>query len=128
MAPGRLGVGAVAGAVRRGPGEGLQVRPVHRQRGAGVLESFRDRRLQQVIAGALEAARRQPVGLVLGQRPGGKAEGVPGLPAGQQVRAAFPVREDAEPSLVVFGQADQGLADAGQVGGPPVGLGQAHAG
>jgi hypothetical protein len=54
--PRRLGVGAVAGAVRRGPGEGLQVRPVHRQRPAGVLELARGRRLQQVIAGELERA------------------------------------------------------------------------
>jgi hypothetical protein len=53
VAPGRFGVGAVAGAVRRGPGEGFQVRPVHRQRGAGVLELARDARFEQVIAGAL---------------------------------------------------------------------------
>ena len=31
VTPGGLGVGAVAGAVRRGPGEGVQVRPVHGQ-------------------------------------------------------------------------------------------------
>ena len=50
VAPGGFGVGAVAGAARRGPGEGLQVRPVHRQRRAGVLEFFRDRCLQQAVA------------------------------------------------------------------------------
>ena len=44
------------------------------------------------------------------------------------MRAVFPVRDHAEPPLVVFGQAGQGLVHAGQVRGPVVGLGQPHAG
>jgi hypothetical protein len=47
------------------------------------------------------------------------------LPVGQQVRAAVPVRDHAEPALVISRQADQGLVDAGEVGGPVIGLGQA---
>ena len=61
-------------------------------------------------------------------RRGREAEGPLGLPVGQQVRAVFPVRDHAQPPLVIFGQADQGLVDAGQVGGPVIGLGQAHPG
>ena len=93
VAPGRLGVGAVAGAARRGPGEGLQVRPVHGQRGAGVLELVRDGCLQQVVADRLQLRRGQPVRLVLAERVRDQAEGVLGLPVGQQVRAVLPVRE-----------------------------------
>ena len=44
------------------------------------------------------------------------------------MRAVFPVRDDAQPPLVVVGQAGQGLVHAGQVGRPAVGLGQAHPG
>ena len=129
VAPGRLGVGAVAGAARRGPGEGLQVRPVHRQRRAGVLELVRDAGFEQVVADAPAAAGEgSPSGSSLPRASGDQAEGVLGLPVGEQVRAVFPVRDHAEPPLVVFGQADQGLVHAGQVGGPVVGLGQAHAG
>ena len=128
MTPGRLGIGAVAGAARRGPGEGLQVSPAHRQLPAAVLELFRDAGLEQVIADALQRARRQPVLLVLAQPGGGQGEGVLGLPAGQQVRPVLPAREHAQPPLVVSGQADQGLVHPGQVGRPPVGLGQALAG
>ena len=40
----------------------------------------------------------------------------------------LPVRDHAEPPLVVLGQAGQRLVHAGQVGGPVIGLGQAHAG
>jgi hypothetical protein len=39
--PGCLGVGAVAGSARRGPGEGFQVAPVRGQRAAGVPEFLR---------------------------------------------------------------------------------------
>ena len=125
--PGCLGVGAVAGPARRGPGEGLQVAPVHGQRAAGVLELFRDGCFQQAVAGALQFRRRQPVRLVLAERPGDQAEGVLGLPVGQQVRAVLPVREDAEPPLLALGQADQGLVHPGQVRGPAVGEGEQHA-
>ena len=125
--PGCLGVGAVAGPARRGPGEGLQVAPVHGQRAAGVPELFRDGCFQQAVAGALQFPRRQPVRLVLGERPGEQAEGVLSLPVGQQVRAVLPVREDAEPPLLALGQADQGLVDSGQVRGPAVGEGEHHA-
>jgi len=48
-----------------------------------------------------------------GERAGDQAEGALGLPVGEQMRAVFPVREHAEPPLVVFGQAGQGLVDAG---------------
>ena len=58
VAPRRFGVGAVAGAARRGPGEGLQVGPVHRQRPAGVLELLRDAGLEQVVADCAAAGRR----------------------------------------------------------------------
>ena len=127
MPPGRLGVGAVAGAVRRGPGEGLQVGPVHGQRRAGVLEFFRDAGFEQAVAGALQFRRRQPVRLVLAERPGGQAEGVLGLPVGELVRAVLPVRQHAEPPLLVFGQAGQRLAHPGQVRGTAVGRGEHHA-
>ena len=50
VSPGGLGVGAVAGAVRRRAGEGLHVGPVHRQRRAGVLVLAGDAGLQQVVA------------------------------------------------------------------------------
>jgi len=40
----------------------------------------------------------------------------------------LPVRGHAEPPPVVLGQADQGLVHAGEVGGPVIGLGQAHPG
>ena len=71
--------------------------------------------------------RRQPVRLVLAERPGDQAEGVFGLPVGQPVRAGLPVREHAEPPLVAFGQADQGVVDPGQVRGPAVGEREHHA-
>ena len=128
VAPGRFGVGAVAGSVRRGPGEGFQVRPVHGQRGAGVLELPRDGCLEQVVAGRLQRPGGQPVGLVLAEGRGDQAEGPLGLPVGEQVRAVFPVRDHAEPPLLVLGQADQRLVHPGQVRGPVIGLGQAHAG
>jgi hypothetical protein len=44
------------------------------------------------------------------------------------VRTVLPVRDDAEPPLVVLGQAGECLVHPRQVGGPAVGLGQAHAG
>ena len=138
VAPGRLGVGAVAGAVRRGPGEGLQVGPVHRQRRAGVLELFRDGCLQQVVAGRLQRRRGQPVGLVLAQGRGDQAEGVLGLPVSQQVRAVLPVREHAEPPLVsprAGGPAPGAPGSGGRAGdrpGPgtcrPAGCGRSAAG
>ena len=40
----------------------------------------------------------------------------------------LPVRGHAQPPPVVAGQADQGLVHPGEVGGPVIGLGQAHAG
>ena len=58
VAPGGLGVGAGAAFARRRPGEGVHVRPVDGQRGAGVLELLRDGRLEQVIADALQRAGR----------------------------------------------------------------------
>ena len=69
----------------------------------------------------------QPVGLVLAERVRDQAEGVLGLAVSQPVRAAFPVRDDAEPPLLVLGQADQGPADAGQVSGAAVGEREHHA-
>ena len=73
---------------RRGPGEGLQVRPVRGQRRAGTLEFLRDRCLEQVVADALQRAGGQPVWLAAeGVRD--QAEGVLGLPVGQPVRAGF---------------------------------------
>ena len=128
VTPGRLGVGAVAGSARRGPGDGIQVRPVHRQRRAGAGELARDRCLEQGVADALQRAGGQPVRYV---RAGGvrdQAEGALGLPVGQQVRPVLPVGGPAQPPLVVAGQAGQCLVHAGEVGGPVTGLGQAHAG
>ena len=43
------------------------------------------------------------------------------------MRAALPVRDHAEPPLVVLGQRGQCLVDAGQAGGPVVGRHQRHA-
>ena len=74
------------------------------------------------------AAGGQPAGLVLAEGRGDQAEGPLGLPVGEQVRAVLPVRDHAEPPLVVLGQADQRLVHPGQVRGPVIGLGQAHAG
>jgi len=128
VAPGCLGVGAVAGAVRRGPGEGVQVGPVHRQGAAGVPGLLRDAGLEQVVADALQRRRWQPVGLVLAESVCDKAEGVLGLPVGELVRAVFPVRDHAEPPLLVFGEAGQGLVHPREVGGPVTGQGQAQAG
>ena len=68
VAPGRLGIGAGPAFGGRGPGEGLQVRPVHGQRRAGVLELVRDGGLEQVVADCLQRRRGQPVGLVLAER------------------------------------------------------------
>jgi hypothetical protein len=82
-----------------------------------MLELLRDRGLQQVVADRLQRRRGQPVRLVGAERPGGQAEGVLGLPVGQQVRAVPPVRDHAEPDLVISRQADQGLVDAGEVAG-----------
>ena len=70
----------------------------------------------------------QPVGCVLAEGRGDQAEGALGLPVGEQVRAVFPVRDHAQPYLVVLGQAGQRLVHPGEVGGPVIGLGQAHAG
>ena len=67
------------------------------------------------------------VGDVLGQRAGDEAEGPLGLPVSQPVRAVLPVRDHAEPPLVVPGQRGQCLVDAGQVGGPVVGQHEQHA-
>ena len=127
VSPGGFGVGAVAGAAGRGPGEGFHVGPVHRQRRAGVLELLRDGCLEQVIAEALQPGGGQPVGDVLGQRAGDQAEGPLGLAVGQPVRAVLPVRDHAEPPLVVLGQRGQCLVHAGQVGGPVVGQHEQHA-
>ena len=55
--PGGFGVGAVAGAAGRRAGEGFHVGPVHRQRGAGVLELVRDGGFQQVVADRAAAIR-----------------------------------------------------------------------
>ena len=127
VSPGGFGVGAVAGAARRGPGEGFQVGPVHRQRRAGVLELLRGwmppAGHRRCAAAGRRAARRG----VLGQGAGDQAEGALGLPVGQPVRAVLPVRDHAEPPLVVLGQRDQCLVDAGQVRGPVVGQHEQHA-
>jgi hypothetical protein len=87
-----------------------------------------DAGLEQVIAGRLQLRRWQPVWFLLAESTGDQAEGVFGLPAGQQVRAVLPLGDHAEPPLLLPGQAGQRLVDAGEVGGPPAGLGQAHAG
>ena len=89
--PGGFGVGAVAGAAWRGPGEGLHVGPVDGQRRAGVLELTGDGCLQQVVADPREGLRWQAVGDVPGQGICDQAEGALGLPAGEQVRAGLPV-------------------------------------
>ncbi len=104
VAPGRLGVGALPAPGRRGPGEGVHVRPVDGQRGAGVLELLRDGRLEQVIADALQTAGGQPAGLVPGERVRDQAEGVLGLPVGELVRGVLPVRDHAQPPLVVLAE------------------------
>ena len=105
VSPGRFGVGAGPAFGGRGPGEGLQAGPVHRERGAGVLELPGDGCLQQVVAGRLQRRGGLPAGLAGGERGGDQAEGALGLPVGEQVRAAAPVRDHAEPDLVVWGQA-----------------------
>jgi hypothetical protein len=97
------------------------------QRGTGVLELARDGCLEQVIAEALQPGGGQPVRDVLGQGVCDQAEGPLGLAVGEQVRAVFPVRDHAEPPLVVLGQGDQGLVDAGEVGGPVIGQHGQHA-
>ena len=127
--PGGFGVGAVAGAARRRAGEGFHVGPVHGQRGAGVLVLVGDAGFQQVIAdrgrGSSEGA---PSGTSLASASGDQAEGALGLPVGELVRAGLPVFGHAEPGLVVCGQGGQRVADAGQVRGPVVGLGEQHPG
>ena len=127
-AGGRFGIGAAPVPGGRGAGEGFHVRPVHGQRRTGVLELCRDGRLEQVIADALQRFRRQPVRLVLAEGGSGQAEGPLGLPVGQRVQAVLPVCDHAEPPLVRLGKRGQRLVHAGQVGGPAIGLGQAHAG
>ena len=127
VAPGGFGVGAVAGAMRRGAGEGLHVRPVHCQRRAGVLELIRDGGFQQVVADPREDAGEGSVGLVFFQGSGDQAEGALGLPVGEQVRAGSPLGDHAEPCLVVCGQGGQRLMEAGQVGRPVIGEDQQHA-
>ncbi len=128
VSPPGFGVGAGPAPGGRGPGEGLQVGPVHGQRRAGVPELLRDRCLQQVIADRLQWLRGQPVGLILAEGRGDQAEGPLGLPVGEQVRAVLPVRDHAQPPLVRLGQADQGLVHPAQMRGPVISLGQAHAG
>jgi len=128
VSPGCLRVGAVPAFGGRGPGEGFQVRPVHGQRCAGVGELLRDGRLKQVVAHRLQRLRWQPIRLVLAERRGDQAEGVLGLPVSEQMRPLLPVRDHAQPPLVALAQRDQRLVDAGQVRGPVIGLGQAHAG
>jgi len=81
-----------------------------------------------VVADRLQRAGGQPVGGVLAEGRGDQAEGPLGLPVGQQVRAVFPVGDHAQPPLGIFGQAGQCLVHPGEVGGPVIGLGQAHAG
>ena len=83
------------------------------QGAAGVLELFRDGCFKQVVAGRLQRWRRQPAGLVFGEGARDQAEGVLGLPVGEPVRAGLPVRDHAEPPLVVLGQADKRPVDAG---------------
>ena len=80
------------------------------------------------VADALQRAGGQPVGLVPGEGIGDQAEGPLGLPVGQLVRAVVPARDHAQPPLLVPGQAGQCLVHPGEVGGPVIGLGQAHAG
>ena len=128
VSPPGFGVGAGAAPGGRGPGEGLQVRPVRGQRGAGVPELLRDRCLQQGVADALQPAGGQPAGVIAAERVGDQAEGPLGLPVGQQVRAGFPVLGHAEPQPVGLGQPDQRVADPGQVRGPAVSLGEHHPG
>src|SRR5712691_5121813 len=113
--------GAVAGAVRRGPGERFQVGPVHGQRPAGVLEFPGDGSFEQVVADCLQFRGGQAVGLVLADGGGNQAAGVLGLPEGQLVRAVLPVRPHAQPPLVGLGQAGQRLVNKGEVSGPSVG-------
>jgi len=128
VSPGGFGVGAVAGAAGRRAGEGFDVGPVDGQRRAGAGELFGNGCLEQVVADALQPGGGQPVGVVPGQRVCGEAEGPLGLAVGEQVRAVLPVRDHAGPALVIFGQGDQGLVDAGEVGGPVAGQHGQHAG
>jgi hypothetical protein len=128
VSPGGFGVGAVAAFGGGRAGEGLQVGPVHCQRRAGVLELGRDGCLEQVIADRLQRLWREAVGLVFAEGAGNQAEGALGLPVGQLVRAVFAVRDHPHPHLVMFGEADQGLAHAGQVGGPVIGQDEQAAG
>jgi hypothetical protein len=75
----------------------------------------------------LQARGGSAVGLGFGQRAGDEPAGVPGLAAGELVRAGFPGRGDAQAFLVGLGQAGQRGADLGEVSGPAVALGQLHA-
>jgi hypothetical protein len=75
----------------------------------------------------LQGLRRGAVRLVLGQRRGDQAEGVPGLAVGELVRAGVPGGGDAQPHLAGFGQAGEGGVHAGQVRGPAVVQGEVHA-
>jgi len=126
--PGGFGVGALAAFGGRGPGEGFQVGPVRSQRHAGIREPVWDAGFEQVAADPGEVRGRQSAGFVLGEGVRDQAGGALGLPAGEQVRAVFPVRDDAGPGLVLVRQRGERLVHAGQVSGPVAGLGQAHAG
>src|SRR5258708_6506647 len=80
VAGGGLRVGALERAVPGRPGEGLHVGPVHGQCAGGVLVPGGDAGLQQVITDAGELPGRRAVGLLVAQRRGDQAVGVPALP------------------------------------------------
>jgi len=88
----------------------------------------RDGSFQQGVARLLQVPGWGAVGLVFGQGPGDEPEGVLDLPVGQLVRPVLPRADDAEAFLIVFGQACERLADAGQVGRPAVGQREHQAG
>jgi len=77
---------------------------------------------------AASSAGGAPSGVLFFRCVGDQAEGAPGLPAGEQVRAVFPAGDDAQADAVGLGQAGEGLVHPGEVGGAVAGQGEQHAG
>jgi hypothetical protein len=104
-----------AGAGRRTPGPSSP-RPAtgwHPRTGPGRMPPACRRRLPAAAGG-------QPAGPVFGQSVRDQPEGPLGLPVSQQVRAVLPVRDHAQPPLVVLAQRGQRPVDAGEARGPVI--------